>query len=127
LGLRPLALGPSADCTNNPCNRYCREFYEVPEAGIVADLDSGAPPLSSWLTGNASDYPPEWAVLGNREPCQVASDCQMNTQCGDPAPGSCSHGVCSEGEPLALGCNRCADAVCAVNPSCCGPTPSCAH
>lgn len=127
LGLRPLALGPAADCTNNPCNRYCREFYEVPEAGIVADLDSGAPPLSSWLTGNVSDYPPEWAVLGNREPCQVASDCQMNTQCGDPSPGSCSHGVCSEGEPLALGCNRCADAVCAVNPSCCGPTPSCAH
>jgi len=126
-GLRPMAFGQPADCTNNPCNRYCREFYEVPPEGLVADVDGNAPPLSSWLTGDASDYAPEWAVLGNREPCQVASDCQMNTYCGDPAPGSCTHSVCTEGEPLAAGCNRCADAVCAENPSCCGPTPSCAH
>ena len=127
LGLRPLAFGLAADCTNNPCNRYCREFYEVPPAGLVADVDPSAPPLSSWLTGDVSDYPLEWAVIGNREPCQVAGDCQMNTSCSDPSPGSCTHSVCSEGEPLAAGCNRCADAVCAQNPSCCGPTPSCAH
>ena len=127
LGLRPLAFGPAVDCTDNPCNRYCREFDEVPPAGITAAVDTSAPPMSSWLTGNVIDYPPQWSVLGQREPCQVASDCQLNSSCSDPSPGSCTHSVCSEGEPLAAGCNRCADAVCAERPECCGPTPSCSH
>lgn len=127
LGLRPLAYSQAVDCTNNPCNRYCREFNEVPEAGIVPKVDESAPPMSSWLTGNVSDYAPEWQVLGNREPCQVANDCQFNTFCSDPSPGSCRHSVCSEGEPLDAGCNRCADAVCAQNPECCGPARACVH
>jgi hypothetical protein len=126
-GLRPLAFSTATDCTNNPCNSYCREFNEAPPAGLVPKLDESAPPLSSWLTGNASDYPPEWRVIGTREPCQVAGDCQFNTACTDPARGSCTHSVCGEGETLAPGCNRCADAVCTINADCCAVAPECAH
>ncbi|HWO14338.1 MAG TPA: C-type lectin domain-containing protein, partial [Polyangiaceae bacterium] len=126
-GLRPLAFSAAVDCTDNPCNRYCREFEEAPSRGLLADVVTGVPPMSSWLTGNASDYPPEWQVLGNREPCQMASDCQLNTSCSDPSPGSCEHSVCSEGAALQDGCSRCADAVCEKNPFCCGPQLACAH
>jgi hypothetical protein len=125
--LRPLAFSSATECTNNPCNSYCREFNEAPDLGLVPDLDGTAPPLSSWITGNVSDYPPEWVVVGNHEPCQVASDCQFNTACTDPSRGSCTHSVCDSGEPLIPGCNRCADTVCALNPDCCGTAPTCAH
>jgi hypothetical protein len=128
LSLRPLALSSATECTNNPCNRYCREFNEAPPlGGLAPDVDATAPPLSSWITGNASDYPPEWVVVGNREPCQVAGDCQFNTECTDPSLGSCTHSVCGVGEPLAAGCNRCADTVCALNADCCGTAPTCNH
>jgi hypothetical protein len=128
LTLRPLAIISAAtDCTNNPCNSYCREFNEAPPLGLVPELDETAPPLSSWITGNVSDYPPEWVVVGNREPCQVAGDCQFNTACTDPSLGSCTHSVCGEGEPLVPGCSRCADTVCALDADCCGTAPTCAH
>lgn len=126
--LRPLALSTASACTNNPCNSYCREFNEVPPlGGLAPDVDPTAPPVSSWITGNASDYPPEWIVVGNREPCQAAGDCQFNTECTDPSLGSCTHSVCGVGEPLAPGCNRCADTVCALNANCCSTAPTCAH
>lgn len=128
LSLRPLAISTATECTNNPCNSYCREFNEVPSiGGLAPDVDETQPPLSSWITGNASDYPPEWIVVGNREPCQVAGDCQFNTQCTDPSLGSCAHSVCGAGDTLAPGCNRCADTVCAINPDCCATPPTCAH
>jgi hypothetical protein len=126
-GLRPLALSTATDCTDNPCNSFCREFNEAPPTGLVPDVDPTAPPLSSWITGNVSDYPPEWVVVGNQEPCQVAGDCQFNTACTDPSLGSCNHSVCESGEALVPGCNRCADEVCAVDPECCGSTLACAH
>ncbi len=126
-GARPLSFGAATDCTNNPCNSYCREFNEAPASGLVPNVDEMAPPLSSWTTGNISDYPPEWVVVGNREPCQVAGDCQFNTECTDPSLGSCSHSTCNEGESLVPGCGRCADTVCALNPDCCGSAPTCAH
>lgn len=125
LGL--LALSDPSGCTNNPCNSYCREFDEVPMNGIRADVDPFAPPLSSWNTGNLSEYPPEWVVVGVTEPCHIAGDCQFDTFCSDPALGSCSHSVCAAGDPLALGCNRCADAVCAIEPNCCGTPAACVH
>lgn len=127
LGLRPLAFSSATDCTNNPCNSYCREFNEAPDLGLAPDLDLAAPPLSTWVTGNVSDYPPEWVVVGNREPCQVAGDCQFNTECTDPSVGSCSHSVCGVGQSLAPGCSRCADTVCAIDDECCGTAPVCAH
>jgi hypothetical protein len=126
-GLRPLALSSAADCTDNPCNSFCREFTEAPPKGLVPDVDESAPPPTSWITGNLSDYPPEWVVIGNQEPCQVAGDCQFDTACTDPSPGSCSHSVCAAGEALAVGCNRCADSVCAQNADCCASAPACAH
>lgn len=127
IGARPLATPTATTCANNPCNRYCMEFDEAPAQGLVPDPDPAAPPLSTWLTGNVADYPPEWVVVGKQEPCQVAGDCQFNTECVDPSRGSCAHSACSAGEALAAGCNRCADAVCAVEPECCGVPPACAH
>jgi hypothetical protein len=125
--LRPLSFSSAAVCTDNPCNRYCQEFNEAPTGGLTAELDGSAPPVSTWTTGSVSDYPLEWLVVGVKEPCHVADDCQFNTECTDPALGSCSHSVCASGAPLDVGCNRCADTVCAVEPTCCGTPPSCAH
>lgn len=125
--LQPLAFSAPQSCRNNPCNSYCREFDEVPPQGISADVDPSAPALPTWPTGNLADYPPEWVAVGNREPCQDAADCQFNTACTDPSFGSCSHSVCSEGEALLGGCNRCADTVCAADPSCCGSSFACTH
>jgi Lectin C-type domain len=125
--LRPLAFSAATDCTNNPCNSYCREFNEAPALGLVPDVDAAAPPLASWITGSVFDYPPEWVVVGNREPCQVAGDCQFDTACTDPSLGSCTHSVCGAGEPLVAGCNRCADSVCAIDPDCCGSALTCSH
>jgi hypothetical protein len=124
--LRPLALSAPSECENNPCNSYCREFNEVPDNGISAELDDSAPPLSLWTTGNLSDYPPEWVGVGAVTPCQVAGDCQFNTACNDPALGSCGHSVCATGETLAAGCSRCADTVCAIDADCCSE-PVCSH
>jgi lectin-like protein len=126
-GLRPLAVSAASDCTDNPCNSFCREFNEAPAKGLVPDVDETAPPPTSWITGNLTDYPPEWVVIGNQEPCEVAGDCQFDTACTDPSPGSCSHSVCAAGEALAVGCNRCADSVCALNADCCASAPACAH
>ena len=124
---RLLALSDPINCENNPCNSYCREFNEVPDDGITADAVPMAPPLESWNTGNLSDYPPEWVVVGSHEPCQVAGDCQFNSACSDPSLGSCSHSACVTGEPLVPGCNRCADTVCAIEPDCCATPPACTH
>jgi len=125
--LRPLALSPSTECLNNPCNRYCREFNELPPGGVTASADPLATPLSNWPEGSLSDYPPQWVGVGIQEPCQVAGDCQFNTSCVDPAFGSCSHSVCTAGGPLVPGCNRCSDEVCALNADCCGTQPTCVH
>jgi hypothetical protein len=127
IGARLLAFSSSTACTNNPCNGYCREFNEAPPEGLVPDYDTTAPPLSSWITGNVADYPPEWVVVGKQEPCQVAGDCQFNTECVDPSLGSCSHNVCATGEALVPSCSRCADTVCAEEPDCCGVPPACNH
>lgn len=124
--LHPLALS-ATECLNNPCNRYCREFKELPPVGLTAEPDPLATPLSSWQEGSLADYPPEWVALVNREPCQVAGDCQFNTSCVDPGFGSCSHSVCTPGSALAPGCNRCTDTVCALNADCCGTQPECSH
>jgi len=125
--LRPLAFSAPSDCLNNPCNRYCREFNEAPPMGLSADVDGTAPPLSNWPTGNLGDYPPETVVVGNQEPCETAGDCQFNTACHDPALGSCGHSVCATSEPLVPGCNRCADTVCAIDPTCCDVPSACVH
>lgn len=126
--LELLAYSTATDCSDNPCNSYCREYNEDPPSGsITPELDPSAPPLSSWNVGSLSNYPPEWVVVGASEPCHMAEDCQFNSVCFDPALGNCSHSVCSTGDPLAPGCNRCADSVCAIEPNCCGSPNACVH
>jgi hypothetical protein len=131
LTLRPLASLPNppaaTDCLDNPCNRYCREVHVVPSLGLRADLDPSGSPLPSWPTGNLSEYAPAVSALGQREPCQTAGDCQFDTECRDPSLGSCTHSVCSPGAPLVGGCNRCADAVCAIDDDCCRTPVACSH
>ncbi len=126
-GLQTLAFSTATECANNPCNRYCREFVEVPPDGLTAAEDPSATPLLLWPEGNLASYPAAVQALGLQEPCQVASDCQFNSSCIDPSLGSCSHSVCSTGDALVPGCNRCADEVCAVAPECCGSQPACSH
>lgn len=126
-GLQTQAISEPVDCANNPCNSYCREFIEAPPAGLTAAADPTATPLLLWSEGSVGSYPPAAQALGLQEPCQVASDCQFNSLCSDPSLGSCSHSVCSTGAALVPGCNRCADAVCAVDPDCCGSQPECSH
>ncbi|MEY4545227.1 MAG: hypothetical protein RL685_1422 [Pseudomonadota bacterium] len=126
-GLQTLAFSDAVDCANNPCNRYCREFIEAPPAGLTATPDPLATPLLLWPEGSLSSYSPESQALGLQEPCQVAGDCQFNTECIDPSLGSCGHSVCSTGDALITGCNRCADAVCAIDADCCGSQPACQH
>ncbi|HKO92598.1 MAG TPA: C-type lectin domain-containing protein, partial [Polyangiaceae bacterium] len=125
--LRRLSYGPPALCQNNPCNRYCHEFNEVPPEGLRATIDSLAPPVASWSTGSLADYPPDAVAVGLQQPCQVAGDCQFNTVCTDPSVGSCSHSVCVTGEPLPDNCNRCTDSVCAQNADCCRQEAECIH
>src|SRR5262249_32570047 len=86
-GLRTAAFSSPTDGKNTPCNSYCREFDEKPPQGITAQVDTTAPPVSSWPAGNVHDYPPQWVAVGNQEPCQVGSDCQFNSECTDPALG----------------------------------------
>lgn len=126
-GLQTLAFSAAVDCDNNPCNRYCREFIEAPPTGLTATADPSATPLLLWSEGSVGSYSPAAQALGQQEPCQIAGDCQFNSYCVDPSLGSCSHSVCSTGDALVPGCNRCADAVCAVNPDCCGSQPACQH
>lgn len=125
--LRQLSLSLPTTCQNNPCNRYCHEFNEVPPAGLRATIDPSAPPVASWSTGSLADYPRATVAVGLQQPCQVAGDCQFNTACTDPSVGSCSHSVCAPGEPLPDGCNRCTGSVCAQNPDCCRQEAACIH
>jgi hypothetical protein len=125
---RPLALSTSTACLSNPCNRYCREFDEVPPGGgLIPAPAMGGPALSNWNSGDLAQYPLASVALGAKQPCQVAKDCQFNTVCQDPARGTCAHNVCSTGDALLTGCSQCSDAVCGIEPSCCGLTTTCAH
>ena len=125
--LRQLSFSSPTTCQDNPCNRYCHEFNEVPPAGLRAGVDPSAPPVSSWSTGSLADYPPDVVAIGLTQPCQIAGDCQFNTACTDPSVGSCSHSVCATGDPLADDCNRCTDSVCTQNADCCRQEAACIH
>lgn len=123
-----LAFSAPQACASNPCNRYCREFIEADPSGpLQPDADPSTPPLPHWNTGDIASYPPALRALGSNEPCQGSGDCQFNQACTDPARDACSHTVCSTGEALATGCSSCSDAVCAIEPSCCGETTACEH
>lgn len=115
------------ECTDNPCNAYCREFLEAPSEGIVADIDPDGVVEVQVLVGDLGDYSETLVAEGNTEPCQDAADCQFNNRCIDPGVGSCNHSVCSAGDALDPDCNRCVTTVCKSAPECCGPVVQCAH
>jgi hypothetical protein len=127
-GASLLSISDPALCATNPCNRYCREYLETPTGGLLLpDADPSTPALEQWNTGTLASYPPAVRALGSNEPCQGSADCQFDQACTDPARGTCSHTVCNPGEALADGCSSCSDAVCALDPSCCGITTACEH
>ncbi len=122
-----LSFSNPTGCTDNPCNAFCREFLEAPASGLRPETDPLASPLSEWVVGSLGDYPVPQVGLGITEPCHTAGDCQFNTTCTDPSQGGCSHSVCTAGNALSSSCNRCVDAVCDVDDSCCGATVACEH
>lgn len=121
------AFNDPSECTDNPCNSYCREFIEGPPEGLVADTDPNAEVQQLVLVGDLDDYPEDLAAQGIKDPCQEASDCQIDSVCTDPGVGSCNHSACRVGGALAANCNRCTTTICDLNPNCCGPTVECAH
>ncbi|MDW8251373.1 MAG: hypothetical protein RMJ98_18915, partial [Myxococcales bacterium] len=48
-------------------------------------------------------------------PDESCSTCEAD--CG--SCGTCSHGVCEQGPPLAIGCGDCSDKVCSIDAFCC--------
>ena len=85
--------------------------------------------------------PPDWnqacidaaAMLCGANDC-IADVCAQDPSCCDASwtqacvdlakvtcntPCDCSHSVCAQGAALVVGCNPCADAVCAADPYCC--------
>ncbi len=104
-GLQQLALSEPADCESNPCNPFCRWFNEVPSTPVGGGNDF------DWDTGSLSDLPGSVVQAGLDQPCQTARDCQFNTRCQNPSPGSCAHNVCQSGIALTSECSECASLV----------------
>jgi hypothetical protein len=126
--LQFLAFSPAVNCTDNPCNPYCRQFVESPPGGgLRPEFDLNQPPLPWWQGGRLQSYPEVTLIADLHEPCTTRADCQLGTDCHDPAIGGCTHSVCASGEALLNGCNSCVDAVCATQPNCCGTAQACSH
>lgn len=120
LAARTASSGPSAEpCFGNVCDPTCMQLVQTPAPGLTPPED--ATPFD-WQTGTVDSLSPELASLGAREPCAESADCQMDQVCLSPASGSCAHSKCvaSPGSPLLAGCDPCVQAICAVDPSCCG-------
>lgn len=105
-GVRALALSDPEDCVNNPCNRFCRWFDEVPAAPIDA-IDEGSI-WYDWDTGSLADLPGALVEQGLDQPCGTGMACQFNTRCTNPPLDTCAHSVCETGIPLSASCNECA-------------------
>ncbi len=113
------SLGDAEACENNPCDPYCQTFQEVPDTAYEVE---DAIPIFTWEEGSLSEFPSGLVKKGLQQPCDTSGDCQFNRRCKDPVNGSCKHDVCTEGDPLAPGCNDCVDMVCAADASCCQDT-----
>lgn len=123
-GFSVQALGPPSPCLDNPCDPYCRNFDEQPAGGLVSD--AGVPTLV-WDAGSLNDLPNGVVNKAFKQPCKTGADCQFNHQCSDVATGTaCLHGKCELGNVLQASCDPCVQAICAVDPVCCGGT-TCAH
>lgn len=119
------ALSNPVACNTNPCDPYCQNFDEEPDAGLEAD--GGGPPQYSWPTGSLGDYPPGLVNKGLKEPCKHGEDCQFNHRCTNVETSSaCPHSKCDTGSPLPSSCDPCVQDICASQPSCCGAS-TCAH
>ena len=123
--LSPLALSAPSACLTNPCDPYCRQFDEIPDASLTPLIDHHLPPLPEaglpldWPQGSFNRYPPWLITQVQNEPCTTAADCQMNTYCENPDIGTCAHHQCVVGGALASACNPCVQRICAATPSCC--------
>lgn len=88
-GALPLAIGPQAACTTNPCNPQCETFDEVPMPGISLTLPPGPPP-----GGSVNGLPAAWQDAGLQDdnhigtPCDGPEDCNYDHFCDIPS-GNC--------------------------------------
>jgi hypothetical protein len=111
-----LSLSLPVVCQNNPCDPFCQNFIEVPEAGFTADAGNSF----IWSGGIISDQPQTILNRGLVEPCHTGADCQLNTHCTNVATaGGCGHGKCQTGTALAASCDPCVASICSAYPTCC--------
>jgi len=108
------------NCTTNPCDPYCWNFNENPDAGLGIDAQA---PKYQWPGGNLSGYPGGLVSKGLKQPCNDGYDCQFNNHCVHPkTAASCAHSKCLAGAALSSTCrsaDRCVDDICTAIPSCC--------
>jgi hypothetical protein len=108
------------NCTTNPCDPYCWNFNENPDAGLGIDAET---PKYQWPGGNLSGYPGGLVNKGLKQPCNDGYDCQFNMQCVHPkTAASCSHSKCLAGAALNATCrsaDRCVDEICNADATCC--------
>jgi hypothetical protein len=115
------SLSMPSECVNNPCNPFCQEYVEIPDAGgLVNSYELGPSFSATWQAGNLDDFPPGLVSKGFDEPCESGFDCQFDHRCHNPVTGSsCAHEKCETGAALNASCDSCVADVCAVDSSCC--------
>jgi hypothetical protein len=88
-----------------------------PGSGLPDHGDSGGPLLCDGaIVGvtSCSDGTPDRVWFARTDEARRFLDAPW------PAPGACAHAVCSTGAALDPACDPCVDAVCGVDPYCCG-------
>ncbi len=124
------ALSSPTHCQNDPCDPYCQNFNEQPDAGVTAD---GGGSKYNWQGGtlsNLSNQAPGLVNKGLKQPCSDGYDCQFNEYCQHPVTGTtCSHSKCQTGTGLIASCDSCVADICAADPTCCDvpAVSSCTH
>ncbi len=125
---QPKALGAATACDDNPCAPTCQQFDENPVGGVAPDREL----VGTFYGGEITSIPPGFIGHGMNEPCSSNQDCQFDHYCSSPTSGSCAHSKCATGDALELGCDdapfiegqdSCVDAICEIDPACCGQDP----
>ena len=67
-GSKTQALGPSVDCTNNPCDPFCKIYDEVPDNDLTSNVDANV--LFDWRSGALPNLPPSLINKDLHQPCR---------------------------------------------------------
>lgn len=112
------AQSSPSSCAGDPCNPYCQQYQDDPDADLK--VDGGGTPIYTWQGGSLNGFPVGLVKKGLKEPCGSAYDCQFNSHCVEPLTGSsCVHSKCQVGIGLSASCDACVADICAASPGCC--------